>query len=435
MNTELLPRSGVILCAVSGGADSVYLLFRLRELGYAAAAAHYHHGLRGENADRDEAFVHELCRAHDIPLVSERGDAAAYARERRLGIEEAARELRYAFLERAADAMSASVIATAHTADDNAETILMRLIRGAGLRGLGGIPPVRGRIVRPLLDETHDEALAYLSARGIPHVEDETNAGDVYFRNRLRHAVMPRLRAENPSFSRTVSRTAALLREDEAFLAGLAEDFLRRNSDGSSLPAAELAALPRPIALRAVRLMADGISAEQAGSVLALAQSGGYTDVSGMRVGVSGGRVIFGVPSCDVLPTAALEPGRKLALPGTGLTILCEKIPVFPADVYKSLNTFYLKCENICGSIIVTARRPGDKYRPAGRGCSKSIKQLFLEAGVPRWERGSVPVLRDGSGILGVYGFGPAERACARPGDRDVIRIQFLREDAQCTTI
>lgn len=430
MNTDLLPRSGVVLCAVSGGADSVYLLFRLHELGFDTAAAHFNHGLRGETADRDENFVRELCRGRGIPFLSDRADASAYAEARGLGIEEAARELRYAFLERAADALGAAVIATAHTADDNAETMLMHLTRGAGLRGLCGIPPVRGRIVRPMLDETHDDALTWLSKNGIPHVEDETNAEDTYFRNRVRHTVMPRLYEENPAFSKTASRTASLLREDEDFLTGLAEDFLRGHREGKTLPAEPLSALPRPIALRAIRLMTGGgISAEQAEAVLALSENGGYADITGMRVGASGGRLYFGIEEARPLECAPVVPGRRLPLPGTGLTLLCEKLSHFPADVYSQLTTFYFQCENIYGNIFVAAMRPGDKYRPAGRSCTKSVRRLLQEAGVPRWERDAVPVLRDERGVLGVYGIGPAERAAAKAGGRDIIRIEFLREE------
>ncbi len=425
MVTEHLPRDGLILCAVSGGADSVCLLARLRELGFDTAAAHFHHGLRGPAADRDAAFVKDLCGMLGVPLVTERGDVRGYAAAHRMGVEEAARVMRYAFLERTADALGAAVIATAHTADDNAETVLMHLTRGAGLAGLGGIPPVRGRIVRPLLDETHAQALAYLEARGLPHVEDETNGDDDCLRNRLRHHVLPALRAENPAFSAAVFRTTALLREDERFLAGLAKEFLEQNARENTLPADALTALPRPVALRAVRLMAPGLGAEHARTVLALAERGGCADVSGLRVAVSGGLVVFGAAEKAPLPDRRLEPGAVLALPEAGLSVRCEKIEAAPADVYRSLNTFFFACDKICGNISVGAKRPGDRFRPARRGCTKEVRRLLAEAGVPAWERGTVPVLRDDSGILGIPGVGPAERACAEGGGRNVLRIEF----------
>lgn len=428
MNTKLLPGEGRILCAVSGGADSMYLLCRLGELGYDLAAAHYNHGLRGEESDRDEAFVRRFCKAKGIPFLSEKGDVAAYAAARRQGTEEAARALRYAFLERAADALGAAVIATAHTADDNAETILLHLTRGAGLRGLTGIPPVRGRIVRPMLDTAREEVEAYLAEKCIPFVEDSTNAADGYARNRVRHGVIPALRAENPALLPAMGRTAELLRRDEAFLQGLARDFLRENADETGVSVSALRAQPWPVASRAVRLLAGGdLSERHVEAVLRAAEEGGAADVPGLRIARAGDRLVFGPEAKPSLPARTVPLNAVLPLPEAGLSLKCEKIAGCPADVYKSFNIFYFKCENICGNMTVTARLPGDRFRPRGRGCTKTLKALFQESGVPPWERDAVPVLRDDEGILGVYGVGPAERACAAPGDKDVWKIEFIR--------
>ena len=428
MNTELLPAEGTILCAVSGGADSMYLLERLRQLGYPVAAAHFDHGLRGDDSARDAAFVREYCLARDIPFVCGAGDTASYARENRLGIEEAARELRYAFLDSAADELGAAVIATAHTADDNAETILLRLARGAGLKGLGGIPPVRGRIVRPMLGVTRAEVEDYLRERGVSHVEDATNAEDEYARNRVRHHVIPALRAENPALAETIARTARLLREDEDYLDGLARVFLEKKTDGDTLPTEALLALPRPVARRVVRLMAgEKTTLGQTERILALARDGGSADIPGMRVTVSEGKLRFGTQGSTSMPERIVRPGDELILPEAGLLLRCDKIDVFPGVVYKSFNTFYTSCEKIRGPIRVTSRRPGDSYRPAGRGCTKTLKALFMENDVPTWERDRIPILRDDEGILGVYGMPAAERAAAGPGDTDIICLKFSR--------
>lgn len=408
----------------------MYLLFRLRELGYNVAAAHYNHGMRGAAADRDEAFVRDICKEHGIPFLSEKGDARAYAREIGLGLEDAARRLRYAFLDRAADALGASVIATAHTADDNAETVLMHLIRGAALRGLCGIPPVRSRIVRPILDDTHDDALSYLSIHGLPHVEDETNACDDMTRNRIRHSVIPSLKLENPALTEAICRMTALLREDEAYLSELADRFIREKAVDKSLPAGELAALPRPVALRVVRGMTGGgITAQQAEAVINIAANSGFADVTGMRVGTSGGRIYFGISEAAALPDRPLPVGQITALPDLKLLVKAERIPAAPQDVYTSFNTFFLKCANIDGDLIVGARRPGDTIRPAGRSITKSVRRLLAESGVPAWQRGAIPVIRDGRGVLGIYGIAVDERVCAYPGDEDILRLDFIRED------
>lgn len=428
MNAELLPKDGLVLCAVSGGADSMYLLAKLRDMGVSVAAAHFHHGLRGADADGDEAFVRAFCAEREIPFAAGRGDTAAYAREHRLGVEEAARELRYAFLENAADELGAAVIATAHTADDNIETVLLHLTRGAGLRGLGGIPPARGRIVRPMLDTSRAEAEAYLRASGIAWREDATNAADDFARNRLRHKVVPLLREENPALGAAIGRMTALLRRDEEYLESLADAFAAEQAADGGVSASALCALPWPVASRAVRRMAGvELSAEHTAAILRAAEQGGAADVPGLRVAVSGGKLYFGVRETRPFEPCELGPGQRIELPEAGLCVQCRKIDAAPADVYKSLTTFFFSCANIYGKITVTPRRAGDRFRPVGRGCTKTLKALFRERSVPPWERDAVPVLRDEMGILGVYGVGVSERACAAPNERGAIQIDITR--------
>ena len=192
---DLLPRVGNVLCALSGGRDSVYLLHRLRkwqkEYGFRVFAAHFNHQLRGAESDRDEAFVRSLCEEWNVPLIAGAADVRSFAEERGMGIEEAARTLRYDFLEETLREIGGGVIATAHHADDLAETMLMNLVRGAGTKGLCGIPPKRGNIVRPILTVTRKEIDSYMLLHGLPYVEDSTNAHDDCTRNLLRHHVMP----------------------------------------------------------------------------------------------------------------------------------------------------------------------------------------------------------------------------------------------------
>ena len=425
MDTELLPRDGLILCAVSGGADSMYLLARLLELGYAAAAAHYNHGLRGVEADRDEQFVRDFCAGRGVAFFCEKGDAATFAAENGLGIEAAARALRYDFLERTADRAGAAVIATAHTAGDNAETLLLHLARGAGLKGLGGIPPRRGRIVRPMLHVTRSEIEAYLQNHGIGFVTDSTNSSEEYARNRVRHGAVPVLESVNPAFAAAAGRTAELLRRDEAYLTDLARAFLDDHADETGVDAAALAAQPWPVASRAVRLLAGrDLALEHVEAVIRAAKEGGAADVPGLRAARSCGRLVFGAEEAEAIPERALPVPGTVAVPEAGCLVRAEKLSECPRVVHKTYNIFFFQCENICGSISVTGRRPGDAFRPAGRGCTKKLKQLFREAGVPAWERDGRIVLRDEAGVLAVPGFPAAERVCARPGDRDIIEIE-----------
>ncbi len=414
-----------VLCAVSGGADSVYLLHRCLEgaagRGFEVFAAHYNHCLRGEESERDERFVRSLCEGLGVELRVGRGDVAAYAAEKGLGTEEAARELRYAFLERAADSLRCDTIATAHNADDNAETVLLALVRGSGAKGLAGIPPRRGRIARPMLGITRREIEAYLAERGIGHVEDSTNASLDYTRNRIRALVMPALREINPGFAAAAGRASALLRADDAYLEGLAEEFLAAYP-GGRVDCAALAAAPWSVASRVVRRLAPfppGLGHVEA--VLALARAGrGAADLPGARFFAENGVLRVGEPE-----RRSIAP-RELAVPGVTEIgeagwIITAEIVEDAREIHTSLNTFSFQYENICGTICCTSRRPGDELRQVNRGCTKKLKDLFAERGVPASERDSVPVLRDSLGVIAAAGFGQAERTLARPGSRAVI--------------
>ena len=219
---DMLPAGGTVLCAVSGGADSICMLHLLRALGerdgFQVAAAHFNHRLRGAESDRDEAFVRRQCEQWSIPLTVGAGDVAGQAARLGTGVEETARAMRYRFLQATAEKVGACRIATAHNADDNAETLLLHLVRGTGLQGLTGIPPRRGEIVRPLLNVTREEITAYLAQRGIDYVEDSSNADEGYTRNYLRRQVMPLLRACNPRLSEHMGQTIRYLRQDNDYL-------------------------------------------------------------------------------------------------------------------------------------------------------------------------------------------------------------------------
>lgn len=218
------PQAGICTVAFSGGADSTALLlclYQLRdELEIDLRAVHVHHGIRGAEADRDAAFCTEICEKYDIPFQIVYVDAPAYAKEHRLSIETAARILRYEALEKAAPEGD---IAAAHHAADNAETVLFHLLRGSGMRGMRGILPRSGRIIRPLLSAEKSEILTFLQECGESFVEDSTNFTDESSRNRLRAEFLPLMLRENPAALKHIARTAAMLAEDDAFITGEAE--------------------------------------------------------------------------------------------------------------------------------------------------------------------------------------------------------------------
>ena len=422
-----IPAGSRVLCAVSGGADSMCLLHLLWSRGdLALTAAHYEHGLRGEESLRDARFVEDFCRQRGIPFVMEQGDAAAYAREKGLGIEEAARELRYAFLERQADLLGCDWIVTAHSADDNAETLLLNLCRGAGAAGLSGIPPRRGRILRPLLGCTRAEIEAYLAENDIGHVEDSSNESDAYRRNVLRHRVTPVLRELNPRFSEAAGRTAALLLRDEDCLSSLAGDFVRREYDGESLSLSALLSLHPAVSSRALRqLCPRSLGQEHVEAALRFCRGEGLAclDLPGLRLRREQGRLFFSEEQRTHIPDCPILPGELLEIPEAGLALRAELVEA-PGEIYDLFKTFLFKFDAICGRLYCTGRRPGDRLHPQGRGCGKSLHDLFREEGLTQSQRDRRLVLRDDRGVLAVQGYPADERVRCAPGDR-CLRIQI----------
>ncbi len=439
LRTGLIRPGMKILCAVSGGADSMcllHVLFSNRDTyGISVFAAHYNHALRGEESDRDCAFVSDYCREHGIPLRTEKGDVASFAASHAVGTEEAARILRYAFLSEAEADFGCTAIATAHNREDNAETVLFHLLRGSGSAGLSGIPPVRDHLIRPLLGVSRTEIEAYLAENEVPFVTDSSNLSDEYVRNRLRHKVMPVMTDLNPSFGEAVLRAGELLRQDDECLSFIAEDFIHRWYDGFSLPKEELRSLHRAVSSRVIRRLSPRpLSKDHVDAVLEAAEASERTfvDIPGVRIRVEQGRIYWQEQAVQTLPDLEILPGQTVHLPEAGLSIHSE-ISVYTEKVNDLFKPFCFKCDEIYGRVFLTSRRPGDKIRLRGRGCTKTVRSLFIEAGLTQRERALVPILRDGKGVLAVYGFGASERACPREGDR-VYRISFVHSSSQTLT-
>ena len=413
-----------VLCAVSGGADSMCLLHFLHtnreELSIKVAVAHYEHGLRGEESVRDLHFIEDWCVEREIPFLSERGNVTAYARLNRLSTEEAARTLRYDFLVRAAEALSCDVIATAHTMDDNAETVLLNMTRGAGSKGLAGIPPVRDRFVRPLLSLTRWEIEEYIREHGVAHVEDSSNASDDYTRNLIRHHVMPVLKECNPEISAVMEHTCEILRQDDACLSEIADDFIAGNLDlKRSLPTAALLALPRAVSSRVIRhLCPQPLHYKHVEAALSLAEKTqrSFLNLPGIVLEVEQGRLIFGSGEIPSFPDTELVPGEIVRIPSAGIQVRTE-ISVFPGKVNGLFKPFCLKCDEIYGRVFLTSRKSGDTIRLYQRGCTKTLKKLYAENRLTQRERILMPVIRDDLGVLAVYGLAVGERGIPSPGD------------------
>ena len=388
---EMIRPGDTVVCAISGGADSVALLFAcylLKEkLGITLEAAHFNHHLRGEESDRDEAFVVELCDRYDIPLHL--GGSEIIPGKK--GLEAAARDARYAFLR-----SLPGKIATAHTADDNAETVLMHLIRGTGLKGLGGITPIHGNVIRPMLNVTRRDVEAFLEEWCLSHMEDSSNETDTFLRNRIRHHVMPLLAQENPKIAESLSQMALRLRLDE--------EFLSQQINSTTLPTVEsLKTMPKALRSRALEafLKKSGVK-EPEDSHIALVEALVFSEKPSARASLPGGVTIAReydrlvcLPEMEMLVERVLPCPGELLLPG--LRITCE-----PAREAIHTPEAFTVCP--VGEIRIRSRKSGDSMRISGG--SRSLKKLFIDRKIPAARRPRIPVVCDDAGILGVYTIG-----------------------------
>ena len=444
---DMLPRGGRVLCAVSGGADSICLLHLLHALsaegGFTVAAAHYHHGMRGQAADGDAAFVAAFCRERDIPCVVERGDVYGEARRLSLGVEETGRRLRYEFLRRTAEQLSCVRIATAHNADDNLETLLLHLVRGAGLHGLAGIPPRRGDIVRPLLTTSRAAIEAYLAEHGLSHVEDCTNSDDSYARNRIRHQVVPVLRQLNPRLTESAAETMGYLRADNDYLnaqAAAACAHARWAGDDLVIEARYLAQLPAAIAPRAARRlleqMGDGNTDCSAAHLRAIVDLAAGEDPSAVTF-LPNGRLVQRVYQ-DLLFTtqseppppfspAPLNPEGETAPEGTDWRCSCRAVDCPPPEERRP-GAVYLARDALEGPLVLRPRQIGDEIALPRRGGTKTVKKLFIDEKLPRRERERVPILADSRGVAAVAGFGADKSRLAQPGQSAYELIFWKKE-------
>ena len=413
---HMLNSGDTVICAVSGGSDSVALLFAMYLLKekwrVTLEAAHFNHHLRSQESDRDEAFVREFCQRFDIPLHLGGGNVVPGKK----GLEAAARDARYAFLN-----SLPGKIATAHTADDNAETVLMHLVRGTGLKGLGAIAPVNGSLIRPMLSITRQEVEDFLEEYHLPHVEDSSNRTDRFLRNRIRHQVMPLLKQENPSLAENLSEMALRLRQDEAALDRLATE--QDRPEISALIAMDPAVRSRVLEKFLKKSGVREPEAEHIAQAEALVFSDKPSASARFPGGVTIGReygVLTLVPPAEELPVVTLACPGVTDLPQAGLRVHC-----YPADAGNAgPAAFTVTAE---GTLVARSRQSGDAMRfPVG---TKSLKKWFIDKKIPATRRNRIPVIADGLGILGVYGGGANLDRIDGPGQRITVRFEPLNEN------
>ncbi len=427
-----------VLTAVSGGADSVALLrlfCSLRERrGCAVAAAHLHHGIRGADADADEAFVRALCAELDVPLTVGYTDVPALAAAQGMGIEQAARQARYAFLAQAKTDTGATDIATAHHLEDQAETVLLHLARGCGLAGLTGMRARQGDVIRPLLGVRREELRGYLTACGQTWREDATNSDTAYARNFVRAKVLPELTRLNPHVADALAAMAERLWLDEQYLTAQAHALgvlpITPMRYGGCLRVGDLPHAHEALVRRVMRAALDfcGVAQIESRHVQALCELVG-AEVGDSRNLPESWRAMRGKAHIHLLspqPEPAPEPVR-LALDGDSL--LWDGMHITaraarPDELGDGVRTQVLDAAML-EHAVVRVRKTGDRFAPLNGTGSQPLKQTLIDRSVDRPFREVLPIVAHGGDTLWVVGIAPADIAKITARTKRAIHLTF----------
>lgn len=412
-----------VVVGVSGGADSMallHLLLRWPVEGLRVSVVHVHHGLREDTADRDEEFVRAFCEENCVPLTVIHADVASVAAKEHLTTEEAGRRVRYAHFESVRRRVGADCILTAHTAGDQVETLLMHMIRGCGLDGLTGIPPMRGFIRRPLLCCTRDEIEAYCATYGIPYVDDETNTDVRYTRNYIRHRILPLMRGLNPSVDRALLRLREHTQEDAAYIRGVAQSALDEARRGDGYNKAAFERQPSAIRRCMIRLLFGSVAAPNFEEThVVAAERAVFRDKA--SVSLPDG-LVFAVAQESVFLYDSAEISapneREISLFPTEVSFGNKMLRIERADVagedttkvHNLLLQCAVDCDKINGKLYLRCRLEGDYMHPSGRGVGKSLKKWMNEWRVPAHLRDVFPILCDDDGVVLVPGYASDER-------------------------
>ena len=457
---SMLEAGDIALVALSGGADSVCLLNVLNELrkklSFGLCGAYFYHQLRPEAAAGDEEFARKMAAGKGLAFVASSGDVRGFAAEQKLSIEDAARRLRYQFLLRSAIALGANKVATGHHADDQAETVIMRLIRGSAPQGLSGIPPVRQliggdagspQIIRPLIDVWRSDIMSYIRSNKLKYREDESNESPEYLRNRIRLQLLPMLEEEyNPQIKRRLASAASALALENEFIEAesslLAGEVVVERKPGwvrfdASLLAAFHPALRKRVfselafSARRDAGMLQSLHYEEAESLL---RSGrGRLDLpGGLRLEISEGAGLI-----SEISKTSVKSRKTYEIAIDGATLIPElgiKIKTTPMTGIKSParlagmcspNRQYFDLDALRIPLEIRFRRPGDAFRPLGARGSKKLKDFFIDKKVPRFLRDRVPLLISNGKIAWAMGYAIDNAYRLKPGSTAALRVDY----------
>jgi tRNA(Ile)-lysidine synthase len=438
-----------ILIGLSGGADSVCLLHVLTMLRQkyliSLHALYIDHGLRPGETDREIQFCCKICEQHETPFLTKSVDVKSYAKTGKLNMQEAARLLRYRTYEETAYEINANKIALGHTADDQAETILMRLFRGSGPTGLAGIPPVRKNIIRPLIEIERKDIENFLGSEGINFITDSSNAKKDYLRNRVRLSLMPILREFNPDITGTLSKTAAIFREEERYFEILVTKTLMKLISRKTETRIELFLTPfeimdKVIMRRVLRRAIDetkglrGVSFIHIEDMVNLIKTGSPGD----RIYLPGGiRVIKDYSTLILTSEAPLTlSSYTLTIPGetilkeAGVLIKASEAEIqqpeaFEQGIWKSHGIF--DADTIRLPLTARPRNDGDFFYPLGFGKRKKLQDFFVDQKVPRDERNRIPLIVSGGNILWVVGHRADDRFKVTEKTKRVLKLEVRK--------
>ena len=488
---RLIPRKELVVVGVSGGADSVCLLHVLakwrKRLGIKLHIAHLNHQLRGTESEADAEYVSNQAGSLGIPSTIDRQDVAAYRIERNCSIEEAARELRYAFLARVARKVGARRIAIGHTRDDQVETILMHILRGTGITGLCGLAPCSPMmydsqgisspaspsslpakrsnllVIRPLLDITRAETASYCQEHQLESRIDSSNLSPSFFRNRLRLHLLPLLRQYNPSIDQALLRLADIAKEDNAFIeqqaAGLWDEVARQENNTIYLDKKQVAGLPislqRHLLRAAVTRLAGDIRDIEASHIEAARSL--LNKPASKRIPLPHGLICQGgynelviaspakqsqLPPCPFPPLPGKFPLKvpgKTIFPGWKViaSIVRERAasPSSPGAPGTSKKTgqgnlvAHFDFHKTGTALFVRQRRPGDRFQPLGMSMPKKLYEFMVDAKIPRSWRNHIPIVCSPRQIIWVVGWRIDDRVKVTEASKEILRLEFIRSE------
>jgi tRNA(Ile)-lysidine synthase len=445
---SLLQKGEHIVVAVSGGVDSVVLLdlfSRLRKkYELRLSVAHFNHQLRGKESEEDEAFVRRLAKSHGCKLAIDKADTAAYAKKQKTSIQEAARELRYHFLASLLKEDDTCRIATAHNANDNAETVLLNLCRGSGIRGLSGIPIYRPELnlIRPLLFATRPEIEAYAKVNRLRYRTDSSNRKLYYKRNFLRKKILPLLQKSfNPDIIETLNRTSDIFNRVEDFVLQEAkkhlDELIVKKIDGlSSLNLTRLKKLHRYLQESIVQLIARSFSevpleSKEVSEILGLLASdtGKHTRLSkGFSVYRDRSQLVFVRRTKKLELEEEIRPDRSYEF--TSFRFSSKTIPRQDVVWAHGPDLEYVDADRLNSLLLLRSWKRGDWFIPFGMNRPKKLSNLFIDERIPRYKKESVPVLESHGNIVWVCGVRLDNRYRVLPSTRNVLRLEFKHKES-----